>query len=160
MNERTPDQDAAPVTADVLRELSAFDGMSDAHLERIAALARREHVTSGTEILKEGDLADDLRVVLTGRLSLTLRVPGGGNLSVVTLTRGEILGWSALFDGRTWQASARALKDSSLVVLPGTELRALCERDHDAGYHVMRMMFSCVAARLQDTRLQLLDMFA
>jgi hypothetical protein len=49
---------------------------------------------------------------------------------------------------------------SRLVAFDASELRRMCEEDHDFGYYVMRRMANLVAGRLLTTRLQLLDMFA
>ncbi len=37
---------------------------------------------------------------------------------------------------------------------------ALCQRDHEVGYHVMRQTVCAMQRRLVATRLQLLDLFA
>jgi CRP-like cAMP-binding protein len=77
---------------------------------------------------------------------------------ILSLGPGELVGWTALLGG-TWTATARAVERSTLLRLPGVELWALCEREHDIGYAIMKRLFAAMALRLHDTRLQLLDMF-
>lgn len=148
------------VSANLLRPLPLFEGVSEEGLERIAALARREGAKAQQVILEEGTPATDVHVLLDGRVALSLHVPGAEDLQLTTLTRGELLGWSALLDERNWVASAVALKDTEFVILPGVSLRRLCAQDHEVGYVIMRNAFTSLATRLQDTRIQCLDMFA
>ena len=65
-----------------------------------------------------------------------------------------------MLDQATWLATARAGKASSVLVLPGDALRSLCESDHEIGYFVMRNLFAAVTSRLQDTRMQLIDIYS
>lgn len=147
------------VTVELLRELPIARGLSDAQLSRVAGLARLEHVPGGGQLLREGGPATDLRIVVDGKLSLSLDLGGDGVRCLLTIAAGEIIGWSAMLDGPTWLASATALRASKVVLFDGAALRRLCETDHDIGYHIMRNLFTEVAARLHDTRMQLLDLY-
>ena len=142
-----------------LRDLPVFAGLDDEQLAKVASICRRVDVDTGGELLKQGEPAEDLRVVLDGKFSLCLELGGGREECLLTLTRGEVIGWSAVLDQSTWLASATALKPSTVLDLPGRAVRELCEQDHDIGYHLMRNLFTAVTARLHDTRLQLLDMY-
>ena len=138
--------------------LPAFADLDDAERATVAALARVEQVPAGTTLFRESEPADDLRFILEGRISLGMRFGGRGEVIVLSLGPGELVGWTALLGG-TWTATARAVARSTLLRLPGAELSALCEREHDIGYAIMKRLFAAMALRLHDTRLQLLDMF-
>lgn len=150
--------DAATITG-LLARLPAFSGLDDAERAAVAAIARVEQVPAGTTLFRESEPADDLRFLLDGHLTLGMRFGGRGEVIVLSLGPGDIVGWTALLGG-TWTATARAVAASTLLRLPGAELAQLCERDHDIGYALTRRLFTAVALRLHDTRLQLLDMFA
>jgi CRP-like cAMP-binding protein len=93
-----------------------------------------------------------------GRVSLGMRFGGHREVLVLTVGHGDLVGWTALLGG-TWTATARVVERATIVRLPGAELAALCEREHDIGYALMKRLFAAMALRLHDTRLQLLDMF-
>lgn len=147
------------VSVKLLRDLPLFSGLSDEQLEHVVPLARLEELAAGEELLRAGGPAADIRLVVTGKCSLSLGLGVGEETFLLTMTRGEIIGWSAMLERATWLESATALRESSIIVIGGASLRALCESDRDIGYHVMRNLFAEVAARLHDTRLQLLDMY-
>ncbi len=149
-----------PVTVETFRELPTFEGLTDTQLEAIVGLAHLEEIDVGAPVLSQGGPANDMRVVISGKCRLIVGLAGNRTQHLMTLTRGEVIGWSALLDQATWLASATALKPMTVLVLDGRKLRALCDSDHDIGYRLMRNLFADVAGRLQDTRLQLLDMYS
>jgi CRP-like cAMP-binding protein len=144
--------------AGVIARLPAFTDLDDSQRAAIAALARVEQVPAGAMLFRESEPADDLRFIVEGRVSLGMRFGGRGEVLVLSLGPGELLGWSALLGGN-WTATARVVERSTLLRLPGAELSALCEREHDIGHGLMKRLFAAMARRLHDTRLQLLDMF-
>jgi len=143
----------------LLHELPVFAGLSDAQLALIVPIARLEDFPEGASILRQGGEATDIRVVVSGKVSLCLELGGGRELCMLTMTRGDIVGWSALLDQATWLASATAVKPTTVLAADGRALRALCESNHEIGFHLMRNLFSAASVRLHDTRLQLLDMY-
>jgi CRP/FNR family transcriptional regulator, cyclic AMP receptor protein len=155
------------VSVEELRALALWSRLGVDHLERVARMARRQEVPGGVVLFREGEPADTVYLIIEGRVSLSLRVPGRDDAIVGTLAAGELLGWSALLPDqapgsapeRAWTATARTLAPGSLLVIPRQELVAACELNHEIGYYVMRNALSAVASRLRDTRIQLLDMF-
>lgn len=150
--------DRVPIEA--VRSLPVFDGLSDDLLATLVSRLRREEFAAGARALRQGEGADALYIILQGKFSLTMEIPGGQEQSLLTLTRGEVLGWSALVEPSTWLASATALKPSTVLAIGGPELRAMCDANHELGYFVMRNLFGALLARLHDTRLQMLDMYS
>jgi hypothetical protein len=79
---------------------------------------------------------------------------------ITTLHAGELLGWSWLFEPYRWRIDGRAVAPTLLVAFDGTCVRALCEADHELGYRLLRRLAAAAIERLQETRLQLLDVYA
>jgi CRP/FNR family cyclic AMP-dependent transcriptional regulator len=154
------------MSAIVLAELLSLpvgEELRREHLERLAAIGARETYGQDVELFHEGQPTDALRIVVEGRIALELAVPGRAPKILASLSRGDLLGWSALSGRRsgkaTWTATARAVKPSVCLAFPGAALRRLCEQDHELGYHVMVHAFEVVAQRLTDTRVGLLDLY-
>lgn len=145
-------------SADVVSGILLFAGLTREEHERLAALSLVERYAAGQNVFAEGDPPGDLYVVLDGRVTLTLRVPGEPDRSVLSLRAGELLGWSSLI-GRARVATATATLPTELLRMPRSDLLLLCETDHHVGYALMRQAFEEVADRLVQTRLQLLDVF-
>ncbi|MFV8750266.1 cyclic nucleotide-binding domain-containing protein [Nannocystaceae bacterium ST9] len=152
---------ADDVLAELLR-LPIGEALGRGHLERLAGIGTLERHEQGSELFHEGELADTLRIVVDGRISLELSVPGRPPMILAALSRGDLLGWSALL-GRgssvAWTTTARAAKLSHCLAFPAAALRELCELDHELGYFVMQHAFEVVAQRLADARVHMLDLY-
>jgi CRP-like cAMP-binding protein len=128
-------------------------------IEALAALARIEQVPAGAEILREGEPVHDFRLVLSGRVALSLRVAGQPDATIATLSRGDPLGWSALMPAAPSQVTAIASRPTRFIVIDGKALVDACEADHDLGYRVLRWVFAHLRQRLHDNYVRLLDVF-
>jgi CRP-like cAMP-binding protein len=152
-------------TERVLAELARLpigEAVGREHLRAMAGIGVLRDHAPGEQLFRQGEPARELSVVVSGRVSLTVDMPGKSEVLVATLSRGDLLGWSALLgwsNESTWSASAVASKHSTCLSFPGAALRELCERDHELGFFVMRHAFEQVAKRLRDCRVQLLDVY-
>ena len=144
-----------------LQAIPWFQVMTSEHFNKIASIAKILRYEPGQVIFHEGDKEDYLYVVLEGRVAIEITVPGRGRMRILTADAMDEVGWSAVTPVvRQRTAGARAVLPSRLVAFDASELRRMCEEDHDFGYYVMRRLANLVAGRLLTTRLQLLDMFA
>ena len=144
-----------------LQAIPWFQVMTAEHFEKIVKIAKVFKFEPGQVIFHEGDKEDYLYVVLEGRVAIEITVPGRGRMRILTADAMDEVGWSSVTPVvRQRTAGARAVFPSRLVAFEATELRKLCDEDHDFGYFVMRRLANVVAGRLMPPRLQLLDMFA
>ena len=147
-----------PVDHALLRSVARLRALGDERLAKIAALATKVEAPRGAVLFEEGEPADEIYLIVDGRLALTVAAGPGQETVLLTLGPGELTGWSGLKPhGRV--ATARVQRDSTLLRLPADALLALCDEDHEIGYAVFRALFDELSHRLHDTRLQLLDMF-
>lgn len=144
---------------ELIAEAPTFAGLAPEHLELIAGCAWNQRVAAGTVFMREGDAADHFFLIRRGLVALELNAPALGPLQVQTLDEGEVVGWSWLFPPHVWQLDCRAVGDCHLVTFDGTCLRGKVERDHELGYQLMSRFAANVIDRLQETRLQLLDVY-
>lgn len=129
-------------------------------IERLDRISRRCDFPPGMTLFKEGQDNRDFHILTEGRVRLEMLVPRRGRIPIMTAGKGDILAWSALIGNSIMTTSATALVPVKTVAIDGEALRALCEEEHDIGFHVMRQLASAVSRRLVATRLQLLDLFA
>lgn len=148
-----------PVTVEWLKSLAFLAAATDAELQALLPSVRKEHYPAGTMLFREGDQLDRVFIVADGRVALEVRGPDHRPRRFQTLSRGELLGWSPLLGSAPMTASARALTDVTVAALDARGLLALCDNDPRFGYHFMKRTVAALAARLQATRLQLLDVY-
>lgn len=145
---------------EALRSLHFSASLPDAVIRQLGALAKMEQPGRGTILFREGSVHDGISLVVDGHVSLEMNVPGRGDLRILSLGTGDVLAWSALLAHGRMTASAVAVSDVQLLTFRGSELRQLCESNHEVGFHVMQRVATALSRRLLATRLQFLDLFA
>jgi CRP-like cAMP-binding protein len=145
--------------AKTLRELRFLSGVSEEHLEQLAKTARYVDFPEGKVIFREGEPASHIFLIVRGNVSLEIAAPGVGCRRILTVSTGELLGWSPVLGQSRLTATARALADTRAIELSGRQLLTLCEHNPRFGYEFMRRAALALAKRLNATRMQLLDVF-
>lgn len=146
----------------VLKALQSLEFTRDLKYEHQAKLASiSTHVTfSESAILfNENDISELVYLIEEGRVALLTLVPGHGNVTILEVGPGEILGWSSLFAPKRKTASAKALEATRAVAINATRLRELCRADTELGYNIIWRVANVISDRLRAARAQLLDMF-
>lgn len=111
---------AGDMTA-VLREAIPFESVSGATLGRIAALARPARYAAGGRIYNQGDEADDIYVIVSGRVEHVFGPEISAEQAIKHMGRGGVFGWAGLLLGQTRRfASATALEPTEILRI-GTE---------------------------------------
>jgi signal transduction histidine kinase len=134
-----------------LRHLPLLAALDDADLERVARMARRVRVPAGRVIMREGDPADGLYVLLRGRLEVT-RSDCGEEVLLAAHPPGAFVGEMALLGGSSRSATVRAVRPSELLVIDPEDFRRLLVASPDAALTVLH----AVAERLAGTEATLL----
>lgn len=99
-------------TADVLRTVPLFQGMTDAAVEAIGALAEETDFAAGDVLVREGDPGDAFIVIVDGRAT----VDQGGTI-VRELSSGSFVGEISLIDGGPRSATVTAVEPIRALVL-------------------------------------------
>jgi CRP/FNR family transcriptional regulator, cyclic AMP receptor protein len=134
-----------------------FHGLDRGFISAICSKAV-EHRFGVEEMLAfEGTSAEILYVVLEGKVALEIGAADRPRLTVQTVGPGEVLGWSWLVPPHHWRFDARALKPTRAIALDGGVLRHTMSSHPAWGYQFMVRFMPILAERLENTRIQLLD---
>jgi NTE family protein len=106
-----------------LRNVPILAELPDPLLERLADQVAEVHVGAGSWILREGDLAESVFIVRSGRVEVIDEGPPEALIRI--LRRGDVLGELALLREGTRSVSARARRDTELLELGRTDFEAL-----------------------------------
>jgi CRP-like cAMP-binding protein len=117
------------VVTELLANVQLFADLPPEALARVADAAEERHLDRNDVLFNEQEEAQELFVVVSGRIAIA-NVALDGRESVVALMEGGALfGEMPLFDGQGRSAAARALEPSDLVVVPYGAVRAVFEED-------------------------------
>lgn len=114
--------------ATALRALPLFAGAAEDELERLVAQAFPRRLTRGQVLFVEGERSEHLFVVDRGRVKVLVASPRGDELVLSVLGPGHCLGELSVLDGADRSATAVALEDVALWVVPADAVRALLRR--------------------------------
>ncbi|MCX7681640.1 MAG: cyclic nucleotide-binding domain-containing protein [Anaerolineae bacterium] len=147
----------------ILRQADIFYDLTEAQLERIAAICSEVTPDEGEMIFEENSSGDELYVVANGVVDILVspaiiqsalagQLPGP--MTIATIRRGQTFGEVALVDQGLRSASARcAAKKTLLLVIPRAELLKLCDADPHLGYRLMRNIAADLAFKIRGTDL-------
>jgi CRP/FNR family cyclic AMP-dependent transcriptional regulator len=145
--------------ATALRSLRLLQAFPEELLAPLVAIATVESYPAGAVIFRQGDLARTSYLIVEGNVALEICAPGVGCKRILTVTSGELLGWSPVLEQEHLTATARTLAPTRVVAVDGRQILALCEHNPRFGYEFMKRAALALARRLSATRLQLLDVY-
>ena len=130
----------------LLERLGIFEAATAAQLEGLAAAGVEEATTAGTVVITQGDEPDDLFVVVSGAVDVSV-VDEGPSRVVATLEAGDYFGEIGLLEKRPRTATVTTVADSVLFRIPGEDfLRILNE-----GPRISTTLLAAVSNRLAVT---------
>ena len=107
----------------------------------------------------EGQCADNLYFIVSGNVLLEVSTAATGCKHILTVGKGEVLGWSSLTDRPQYAARAIVLDPLQVVEVDGAKLRAMCDTDPGFGYEFLRRTVIALAKRLTATWKQLAELY-
>ena len=147
----------APVSSAELAGFPFLRGLDPAFLAGLLPAAERRSYPTGAEIVREGSDAREFFLVLEGKVGLEVSSPERPHRILQTLGSGEVLGWSWLVPPNRWHFDARALKPTRLIALEAPALRTALAARPEVGFAFLLRLLPVIAERLENARLQLLD---
>jgi CRP/FNR family transcriptional regulator, cyclic AMP receptor protein len=142
-----------------LQGISFLTNIDRAHLEQIATIAEIREFDIHDIVFREGEAAEYVYLVVTGKLMLELCPSTIYQKSLMSVGPGEMLGWSSFVEHRYFAATAVVVAPTKLVRIDGKRLRAICDRDTEFGYEFMRRVMQGLAKRLTATWTQLANVY-
>ena len=138
-----------------LKRAEVFLGLDDNDLNKIASLnsCREKSYQPGELIFQAGDEAKYLYILKEGQVHLLMDILTTSKKEKVLvdrITTGAFFGWTALVRPHFYVMSAICEKPSTVVLIGGTELIALFDKDNYIGYKVFQSLSHVIGTRLRD----------
>jgi MFS family permease len=105
----------------LLESLDLFEQVPDGSLSQLASAAEEIEMSAGSPVVSQGEPADALYVVDSGRLSVVATSPTGERITPPDLGPGDYFGEIGLIEGIPRTADVVALTDVSLLRIEGSE---------------------------------------
>ncbi len=96
-----------------LGSFSLFENFNDNELDLISNYFQLETFPKGVTILKQGDSGENIFLIKSGKVNVSLRKPGDVNLTIGEIGEGEFFGEVSMFSGGPIIASIHTLEDTT-----------------------------------------------
>lgn len=166
---------ASPLSEDpgaIMRQAPLLALLNDEDIRALASRGRGRSYLPGDAIFAEGELGDEMHVVVRGSVRIHRLADTGSDVTLAVLGPGECVGEQALLDNLPRSANARAIQETRTFTVsrdvfmewlrerPGAALallETLSLRLRKSNEKVADLMFLDLAQRLSKTLLSLSD---
>ena len=111
-----------------LKSNPVFASLPAREIDALAAATREDPVRARDYIFMEGDPAESLCIVKSGRVRIVRHSKAGKDVILELLGPGEIFGGVAVIENRPYPASAQAVEASVILKIPAQALIAVSDR--------------------------------
>jgi CRP-like cAMP-binding protein len=109
----------------LLAQSDLFSSLDQDALRHMLTGARTVRCGRNNQLFSEGDEAEELYVVRSGRVAIAKRSSDGRESVLALMESGDLFGEMPLFDGEHRSADARALEHSELLVVPYPPIKSV-----------------------------------
>jgi CRP-like cAMP-binding protein len=150
MCDAEPGHDAErSATVAFLATVPVLKGIPERELGELAGLLRRRELGVGEVLWHEGEDAIGMVLIVDGRVSLSLQLPGERTIEFTSSGAGEVLGEVPLLDGGQRSATARVAEPATLLWLSRADFTALVARRHPTAFALKRRIALVTCGRLR-----------
>jgi CRP-like cAMP-binding protein len=144
----------------ILAECELFKTLPTEAVEMLAARCEPGEAGAGEAVIVEGKPADNLYVIVEGRVDYIKRVNDKRGLVLFRWRRGDVLGLNSVMDGKEHYVSAVAAEPVKFLRISAEDLWEACAADPLYAHRLFRQTLLIQSARLRQTTLRLREFLA
>ena len=134
-------------TANQIKDISLFQGVSSEKIRLLAVQATCKKYKAGDLVIGESDPIRSFYVVISGQLKLYRSSVDGKEQTLQLLGPGDPFGLCTAFATDSFPASAMAIVDSAVLLIPGTVMEATARQEPA----LLLNIISILSQRLKDS---------
>ena len=141
------------VSVDLLKQLIFFQNMDNGVLSKIVELCHEEVHIPGENIIREGDEAKKIYLLVEGVIVIQNMLKKNQNIIINTIEeRGSLFGWSALVEPKHYRSGVKCLEKSKTLSINADDLEELFKKDPVLGLTLMRKISAVINQRLESMK--------
>ena len=135
----------------VLGGIDIFSGLGGSELESLAAKMRSRAYEPGEAVFREGESGDELFVVTSGLVSVSVRTGDAEDIELTRMGSGAFFGEMAILERAPRSATCTAVEKTECLVLQADDFEALLVEEPKVAVGVLERMLGIAANRLLKT---------
>ena len=136
---------------EALAGIEIFADLTEADRQAVARRMKRRSCGSGELLFKEGEDGDQLYVVLSGAVAITVKSQGSGDIRLSEIGAGSFFGEMAIIERAPRSASCQTIVECELLTLHSDDFLRLIRRQPRTSARILRRMVAITAGRLERT---------
>jgi CRP/FNR family cyclic AMP-dependent transcriptional regulator len=133
------------------RKLFQEQKLSSMEINFLATLSKERKYGPSQVIFREGEMGNEMYVVLEGRVMISKYIPGAGEEALAFLERGGFFGEMALIDNEPRSADAKAHEGGAVVLVISREvLEGILDINKISSIRLLTILCNLVASRLRE----------
>jgi len=141
-----------------VENIPLFQGLASEDIDLLSGKFEPNSFAKDRVIFDQGDKADRLYVLLSGKVAIRFKPHDGEMITVADIDVGDVFGWSAAL-GRNFYTSCAVTKSESKVLsIRGDTLRELCTSHPETGVIILERLAGVIAERLRNTHQKVVEL--
>jgi len=137
------------VEKDILKKIVFLKDLPDPILEKINAIAQFETFDEENILFYQNQEQTLLYMLVSGKVFLNSRSVSGKSLTLDEVLPGRTFGVSALLGESSSTFTAVCAETSSIITIPGEQMRQLFEKDFEIGHTLMLKVVEIFRSRMK-----------
>jgi CRP/FNR family transcriptional regulator len=129
-----------PTRMNTLRKVAFFSTLGEPTLRALADACWPKHYRKGEILFLEGEPCPGLFVVHSGAVKIFKTSPGGREQVLTIESEGRPIAELAVLDEGPYPASAMAVEDTTVLLIPKSDFHRLCRQHPEIAFGIIRSL--------------------
>jgi SulP family sulfate permease len=140
-----------------LNEFEIFKAMDEKTLSALTSCMTQQHIPANTCIFQANSPGEELMLISSGKIKITLSISKNTIVHLATLGRGQFFGEMSFLDRQGHSADVYAQTDVELLIMTRTDFDRISASNPTITAQVMQSIAIAIATRLRHTNSDLLQ---
>ncbi len=137
------------IKADLLKQQILLEDLDSEGLDKISKIIKKFSLKKGDQLFKENDDTKGLYLVHSGKVEISRVTADGWRQTLTVLNPGHFFGELSIIENRRHVASAVAIEDTELFLLPKEEFNRLIEEDMALACNIIKRIAIVMSKNLR-----------
>lgn len=137
------------IKADLLKQQVLLEDLDSKGLNKISKIIKKYSLKKGEQLFKEKDETKGLWLVHSGKIEISRVTADGWRQTLAVLTPGHFFGELSIIENRRHVASAVAIEETELLLLPKEDFEGLLEEDMALACNIIKRIAIVMSKNLR-----------
>jgi CRP-like cAMP-binding protein len=134
-----------------LKQQSLFSDIDSEGLEKLSKIVKKLSLKKGEQLFKEKDDTSGVFLLHSGKVEISRVTADGWRQTLTVVTPGDFFGELSILEKRRHVASAVAVEDAELFLIPRGEFERLMEEDLKLASYILKKIALEMSKKLRRT---------